>query len=92
MDVQERLIHLIGEERRDGSLLVHSPEVSLLHLAIASIEKIDTVVLPILKTMMEHNLGKTVKLRRVETLEFDVPDEMRPSSITSHVIARMVAQ
>ena len=90
-DSREWLIRLIGEERQDGSLIFSSPEIPLLHVALANKAEIETVVLPILKEMMERRYGGTVELRLIDVLESDVQEPLRLPTIPAHVIAQMVA-
>ena len=87
---REAIIRLIGESREDGSLYISSPEIPLLQLVVADESEIETVVLPILKEMMERTLSTKVQLRLVEILEIADTSADRPSaSVPAHVIAQM---
>lgn len=86
---QERLVRLVAEMRKDGSMLVRSPELPLLHLAINSLDMLETVVLPVLKEMMERTLGRQVDVRLIDTFGNVERDDTKP--VPAHVIAQMAA-
>lgn len=86
---QERLIRLVAERRKDGSMLVCSPELPLLHLAITSSDMLRTVVLPVVKEMIERNRGGHVDVRLIDVFGNVEYDDTRVTP--AHVIAQMAA-
>jgi len=54
------VIRLLFDQRKNGRVHVHSPDMPGLHLAGASLDKIRGDVEPILKDLLFHNMGMIV--------------------------------
>jgi hypothetical protein len=82
---EEALIHLEVEDE-DGVLFVSSPEFPLLQLAIHHDSEIESLVLPVLKEIVEDEVGTAVRLRVIRS--FDSRAQKRAHvSRSPHVIA-----
>jgi hypothetical protein len=88
----ERLISL-KVDTLDHCSLVSSPEFPLLHLSIEddSYEEIETCVLPILKEMIERELGGVVTLRLIKAYGQDGANLGFKSDLAPHIIAQLNA-
>lgn len=86
----ERLVRLVGEQRKDRTWLVSSPDVPLLYVPIASWDTdIEEAVLPVLREMLQRNNKDRIEVTLLDTFESERNPDVIPSS--KHVIARMAA-
>lgn len=89
----ERLIRIDVEELQGGKLLISSPDVSLFHLAIASMQEMQSTVMPLLKETLERRLHRPVVLRPIDLLDADdgLAGACDRHPLPAHVIADVAA-
>ena len=75
---REVLIQLVGEDREDGTTIVHSPNLPFLHLVIGNWDAFESTVLPLVKDMLERRFNHEVQVSLVESLSLDSDDEPVP--------------
>lgn len=86
---QETIIRLIEEQREDGAIYVSSPEIPLLHVLLKPGEDFETIILPILKEMLERKLKKTVVLRPIDVFNGSELHHKRGPDLPEFVIAQV---
>ena len=85
------VIELLGEERQDGTVCIHSPNVPLFHVVAPNLAEALPTALPILKEHLERNLGKEVTLTVVDAEIQEAVGAPQPNVIPPHVIAEVAA-
>ena len=93
MAIERRVvvIELVGEEREDGSVLVHSPNLPLFVAVAPDTDSVLRIVLPILKEHLEQNLGGSVELVRVHEESQQKLGPPASRAVPAHVIAELEA-
>ncbi len=87
MSTIQGMITLLGEERNDGSVYVHSPDVPLFHVVAPHAGDWVDWVEPILKEHLERNLGGAVGLTRAPSWEETLERELPVHIPAAHMIA-----
>lgn len=88
MTAFQGVITLVGEERGDGSVYIHSPDVPLFHVVAPQSDDWLDWVEPILKDHLELNTGGSVKLKRVPSWAETFGTEP-PIHLPAHILAEM---